>query len=300
MKPQLSVLPAAALLINASVWGLSWLPLKILFQLGLHPLWTVVAMFSGALTLLVIARPTSLLNMLQHPRLWLLALAAGMTNLGFTWAIAIGDVVRVTLLFYLMPVWSIGLAWLLLGEQPSRSAFLRLILALAGVILVLWQPDTTIPLPQDLPDYLALMGGFFFALNNVLLRRWSHLPEEGRAVAMFVGGVSTAAIFAFAGAATALPTLHLGLLPWILGLSLAYLIGNLALQYGAARLPANVTALIMLAEVAIATISSIMLGAANPTLMVWVGGSLIMLAALLAINNRGMATHKMEQDFQKT
>ena len=40
--------------------------------------------------------------------------------------------------------------------------------------------------------------------------------------------------------------------PWVLGalvLSVLFLLSNLALQYGAARLPANVTAVVMLTEV---------------------------------------------------
>lgn len=47
-------------------------------------------------------------------------------------------------------------------------------------------------------------------------------------------------------------------------LAAGFLGGNLALQYGAARLPAQVTALIMLSEVVIATASSFVLGAAHP------------------------------------
>lgn len=281
-----ATLPPLALLLNASVWGLSWLPFKLLYARGMHPLWTTLFIFGGALVLLLAARPRSLLVLLRHPELLGLAVAAGMTNLGFTWAVTIGDVVRVTLLFYMMPVWSVALAWLLLRERPSSSALLRLVLALAGVVLVLWRPGTALPLPREAADWLALMSGFFFALNNVLLRRWGGVPEEGRAVAMFVGGMLMATLFIAFGAADAAPPLQPVLLPWLLALSLAYLAGNLALQYGAARLPAHVTALVMLSEVAIATISSMLGGASHPTAGVWTGGALIMLAALLAVRRR--------------
>ena len=37
------------------------------------------------------------------------------------------------------------------------------------------------------------MGGFCFALTNALLRRWRDTPHEGRAVAMFAGGLAMAA-----------------------------------------------------------------------------------------------------------
>ena len=49
----------------------------------------------------------------------------------------VGDVVRVVLLFYLMPAWSVLLAWRVLGERPTRMAVVRLVMAFAGVVLVL-------------------------------------------------------------------------------------------------------------------------------------------------------------------
>ena len=55
------------------------------------------------------------------------------------------------------------------------------------------------------------------------------------------------------------------------------------MQYGAARLPAQVTALIMLAEVVIAAVSAVLLGAATPTAWTWAGGVLIVSAAVLSI-----------------
>jgi drug/metabolite transporter (DMT)-like permease len=72
---------------------------------------------------------------------------------------------------------------------------------------------------------------------------------------------------------------------WLLGaLTLAglFLAGNLALQYGAARLPANVTAVVMLTEVLFASVSAYALGAGTLTTSLVVGGGLIVLAAALA------------------
>lgn len=275
--------PALALLFNATVWGLAWLPFKALQARGLHPVWGTAGVYVLALAALLLWRPQGARALATHPRLWGLAAAAGLTNVCFNWAVTAGDVVRVTLLFYMMPVWSIGLAWLLLGERPTRAAALRLALALAGVVLVLWRPGLAWPLPQSGADWLALAGGFCFALTNALVRRWRDTPEDGRALAMFCGGLGMATVLALAGAAGPWPGVPWSALPWVLVLTVGFLGGNLALQYGAARLPAQVTALIMLSEVVIATVSSFVLGAAHPTPLVWVGGALIMLTALLAV-----------------
>lgn len=276
-------LPALALLFNATVWGLVWLPFKALQQLGLHPLWATALIYLAALAGLLLWRPRSLRHLVRQPHLLGLAVAAGLTNVCFNWAITTGDVVRVTLLFYMMPVWSIALAWPLLGERPTPMALLRVALALAGVLLVLQRPGSPWPLPRELADFLALAGGFCFAVTNILVRRWRDTPEEGRVLAMFLGGLAVATALALGGAGGAWPGLQAQWLAWVLGVGAAFVAGNLALQYGAARLRAAVTALVMLTEVLIATVSSSLLGAAHPTPAVWLGGALIVLAAALAV-----------------
>jgi drug/metabolite transporter (DMT)-like permease len=65
-------------------------------------------------------------------------------------------------------------------------------------------------------------------------------------------------------------------------LSLALLAANFALQYGAARLSAHSTALIMLSEVVFASASSVWFGAAQLSARTLFGGTLILLAAALS------------------
>jgi drug/metabolite transporter (DMT)-like permease len=76
----------------------------------------------------------------------------------------------------------------------------------------------------------------------------------------------------------------------VLGLSVVFLASNLGLQYGAARLPANLTAVVMLTEVLFATASSLALGGGTLSLQVLFGGSLIVAGALLAAFS-GRASH---------
>ena len=282
--------PALALLVNALVWGTSWWPFRQLQSLGLHPLWATVFVYALAVVVIVIARPRAVGQLLRTPVLWVLVLASGTTNAAFNWAVVIGDVVRVILLFYLMPLWTVLLARVLLHEPLTRGAGLRVLLALAGAVIVLSPEGASgwagLPLPRSLPDWLGVVGGFSFALNNVLLRREAHRPEEGRALAMFSGGVAVAATLA-----TMLATQ--GALPWppppaptwllgVLALAVLFLAGNLALQFGAARLPANETAVVMLTEVLFASASALALGGGVLTGRLLLGGGLIVLAAALA------------------
>jgi drug/metabolite transporter (DMT)-like permease len=279
------LLAVGALMINALVWGLSWWPFRQLQDLGLHPLWSTALIYVAAAAFVLAWRPLAWRQWSAHPGLWLLMVAAGMTNVGFNWAVSIGDVVRVVLLFYLMPAWSIVLAWPMLGERPTRAALLRLLLALAGVVIVLKSPDSPWPLPHSAADWLAVGGGLSFALTNILLRRYGHTPSEGRMLAMFGGGAimaSAAALLGMGLGTIAAPALQAPGWPVALGLCLAFLISNLALQYGAARLAASTTALAMLTEILFASVSSAWLGAAELQARTLIGGGLIILASLLA------------------
>ena len=283
--------PALALLLNALVWGCAWWPFRQLQGLGLHPLWATVLVYGVAVGVIVAARPQALGQLARTPELWWLLLAAGTTNATFNWAIVIGDVVRVILLFYLMPLWSVLLARVLLHEPLTPGAALRVVVSLAGAATVLWPEGqsgwSAVPLPRSLADWLGLLGGFSFALNNVLLKRAARWPEEGRAVAMFGGGVVVAGVLATALAAQ-------GTVPWpaapapgwvlgVLGLAVMFLVGNLALQFAAPRLRASTTAVVMLTEVLFAAGSAVAFGGGTVTLQLLMGGGLIVAAALLSV-----------------
>ena len=284
-----SPLPFAALLFNAFVWGLAWWPFQRMHQAGLHPLWATACMYAVVLLALLAWRPRLWDQVRQHPGLWLLALSSGLNNVAFNWAVTIGDVVRVILLFYLMPAWAVLLAWKVLGERPTPSALLRLALAFAGVVLVLLPagaPASRLLQSLTLADGLALLGGFMFALTNVTLRRLHAVPGPARMASMFGGcmlmALAVACIGLQLGVVSPFPAVNS---TWVVtGLLLAgvLMLGNWALQFGAARLAAGTTALVMLSEVMFASVSSALLGAATLSTRTLLGGALILLAALLA------------------
>ena len=282
-------LPVLALVFNAFVWGVSWWPFRQLHGAGVHPLWATALVFTLAVVGLLLARPGVFTRTRAYPALWLLALSSGLTNVAFNWAVTVGDVVRVVLLFYLMPAWSVLLAWRVLGERPTRLAVLRLVMAFAGVVLVMVPADTSLQrLVGHLSgaDLLALAGGFCFALTSVTLRRLHQLPSESRMLAMFGGGalMATASACAglLAGFVTPVPALAMGWVVVALLLATAFLLSNYALQYGATRLAAGTTALIMLSEVVFASVSSVLLTDTALDARTVLGGSLIVSAALLA------------------
>ena len=290
--------PVAGLGLNALVWGLSWWPMRHLAEQGLHPVWANTWMFCLAAAVLLRHVGALRRSLRAHPLMWLLMLGSGATNLGFNWAVTTGDVMRVVLLFYLMPAWSLLLAWWLLDERPSRAALLRLVVTLLGMGLVLHEPGSPWPWPRSLADALALGAGMSFALVNVLLLRLGHTPAGARMVAMFGGSALTsllcAALLYGSGVVTAAPGLDAAQLPWLLALTLAFVLGNFTLQYGAARLPAHTTALVMMSEIVFASVSSVWLGASELRATVLVGGGMIVAAAASAAWPRTGHPHRTD------
>lgn len=282
-----SRLAIAGLLFNAFAWGVSWWPFRELGERGLHALWATFIVYALGVLAISLARPRAWGQLLRAPSLWWLVLASGATNATFNWAVTIGDVVRVVLLFYLMPVWAVLLARVLLGEPLTRGALARLALALTGAAIVLWPAADAggaalvWPVPRSLAEWLGVAGGFAFALTNVLLRREAAQPDLARALAMFLGGSVVAGALALAlgsGAGVPWPGSAAAWAPGVALLALWFLAANLTLQYGAARVPANV----MVSEVLFASASAVLLGASSITLALALGAFLIVGAALLA------------------
>lgn len=287
------LLPIGALLFNALVWGLAWWPFRLMHGAGLHPLWATAVMYCGVLLALLALRPGIWAQVRAHPQLWLLAVCSGLNNVAFNWAVTVGDVVRVILLFYLMPAWAVLLAWRVLGERPTPMVIARLLLAFAGLALVLVPPGATLARLLEglsMADGLALLGGFMFAMTNVTLRRLSAVPGQARMFAMFGGcmlmATAVACIGLQVGVVEAFPAPNATWVVTAAWLAVLLLLGNWALQFGAARLAAGTTAVVLLSEVVFASVSSVVLSAAQLQPRTLLGGALIVSASLLAALQR--------------
>ena len=279
-------MPYLGLLFNAFVWGLSWWPLRQLQAMGLHAVWATMLFFLMGVLVVGVTRREAWSGVWRTPTLWVLALATGATNAAFNWGVATGEVVRVVLLFYLMPLWAVGLAWWLLGERITPMAAVRVLLALGGALLVLRPEDGGWPRFNGLADWLGLAGGLGFAVTNVMMRRAAQRTSAERALAMFLGGVGLPALAGLALSAQ-------GLIPgwpafdwdWLLlagAMGVAFFAANLAMQYGASQIPVHLTSVVMLTEIVFASGSAVWFGGETLRPVVLLGGALILLAALMA------------------
>jgi drug/metabolite transporter (DMT)-like permease len=279
-----------ALLTGAIVWGIIWYPYRLLEQAGLSGLRASILSYLIALGLgLLFLRP-QLRNSWGRrfsPMLLLIGFAAGVCNLGYVLATLHGEIMRVLLLFYLAPLWTVVWSRLLLKERLNRNGAAVIALSLCGAITMLWRPELGAPWPANGAEWLGLAAGFMFALSNVLVRRAEHLTIEIKSLAVFAGVVLLGlALMPFdippSGAARGLVQLQ----PWHWGmlalLGMLLLVINLVVQHGLTHTPANQAIVIFLFELVVAALASWLLAGESMGLQEWTGGAMIIAASLFS------------------
>ena len=279
----LSLLPIAALLLGATLWGVLWYPLRWFESNGLVGLWVSLIINAAALAVCLPLLMRQRREIARAPgSLLLLALAAGLCNTAFILAVIEGTVVRVLLLFYLAPVWASLLGWWLLRERLSATAWATLLVAMGGAVIMLWNTDLGRPWPQQTADWLALTSGIAFAVSNVLVRKMVDVPVTVKTMAAWVGGI-VLAIAWMAYANTPLPVVGwemfaLAAALGVFGITLM----TLAVQYGVSHMPVHRSAIILLFELVVGAVSAAWLAQEMLSAQEWAGGLLIVAAAWLS------------------
>jgi drug/metabolite transporter (DMT)-like permease len=286
-------LPVVVLLFSSVLWGLSWWPLKAFAAAGLSgPMLALLsygAVGLAGLPWLLRQRP----QWLPQARLLLaIALIGGWGNAAFVGAMVLGSVVRVMLLFYLAPVWSVLGGWLFLGEAISRRRAAAVALALAGAFLVVGGLDA-LAAPWSAADLLALSAGLGFAGNNIVSRAAQAVPTASKTVALCLGcALASGLLLARAGKPLVWPS------PALIGGLAAYAFGGLLLvtatwQWSVTRLEAGRSGVIAIAELFTAVLSATWIGNEHLLPREWIGGALIAAAALLEATDTGPETQSV-------
>ncbi|WP_169924045.1 DMT family transporter [Sulfurifustis variabilis] len=280
---RMHLLPVASLLLGAGLWGVIWYPMRLLEGHGLSGIWLTLILYAAALAASLPVTLPAARELVAHRRTLLpLALAGGWTNIAFVLAILDGNVMRVLLLFYLSPVWAVILGWIILGERVSNRSLATLGVAMAGALLLLWDPVSGVPWPQHNSDWLALSAGFAFALSNVFVRKGQEASIAAKSLAVWVG----VAVIAYAlialfrvpspgvEATVTLGAVALG----VFGI----LLMTVLVQYGVTHMPIHRSAVILLFELVSGAISQQLLTDEVMTAADWSGGALIIVAAYIS------------------
>jgi drug/metabolite transporter (DMT)-like permease len=278
-----NVVAVSCLLTGALVWGLIWYPYRALQATGVGgALASFLTYFIALLPGLFVFRGRRS-QLRQSP--WMLAaiaLAAGLCNVAYVLAMIHGEVLRVMLLFYLAPLWTVVFARVLLGEKAGPVGYPIIALSLAGAIVMLWRPGGRWPLPYNAAEWLGLGSGLSFALANVLSRKASGIDEAVKSASVWAGVALVALPVAILTEHPMQALAAMEARTWLLVAMLAVILFcvNLVVQFGLARTTANRAIVIMLSELVFAAASSYFLTSEQIGWREGLGGAMLVVAAL--------------------
>ena len=163
-------LPALALVVLSLIWGYTWVVAK--HGLAYAPPFTFAAerCLGGALALIIalkiMGRPLKLVAPWQ-------TIAIGLTQgAGFmvfqTWALVEGGPGKTAVLIFTMPIWTLLLAWPILGERVRGKQWLAAAATLTGLLMIIEPWDMHASL---FSKFLGLTAALCWATGTILIKR---------------------------------------------------------------------------------------------------------------------------------
>ncbi|MFT7672211.1 MAG: drug/metabolite transporter (DMT)-like permease [Gammaproteobacteria bacterium] len=275
------------LALSAGVWGLFWLPLRIIEDIGIAGSWSVA--FFNACPLIVLL-PLLFFNYKKLAGVLAPTLLAGlMIGMAFTLysnGLVETTVARATMLYYLTPMWStiIGVIWL--SEPLTRARILAIGVAFVGLVLLLSNGESS-EYALNIGDVYSFLSGIFWAIGVATLNRWPKIPILPLAAIIFLSTTIISAFFA--------GILHVEPLPELTLISEAFstaafwsifiFLPSFCIIFRVSQLlfPGRVGILAM-TEVVVAIVSAtILIPQETMILMQWIGAIAIVLAGLIEV-----------------
>ena len=287
------------LVVLCIVWGITWPIMRI--ALGEVPPFTMrtTSSFAGGLALFTVAFLMRRNMHLPGLKGCLHVAVASILNVASfsvfsTFAQLSAATSRVAILSYTMPIWSVVLAWLFLGERPARMQSIAIGLCIIGLAILIY-PLTAAGVPIGI--VLALATGVSWAAGTVYLK-WARIDADPMAIAFWQIVVSffviAACMMIFEGG----PDFHAAHAKIIFATVLSGLLGT-GTAYGLwftiiRRLPAMTASLGVLGSPVIGVFASMLLLGEQPTITDIIGFVLILGASACALFARPTMTEAAE------
>ena len=272
---------------TGTLWGLYWLPVRRLAEIGLPGAWgTLVIVLAGTLLL----GPLAVLRRRRFSRADPAGIASvalgGVAFMLYSVGFAYGRVAIVILLFFLTPVWSTLIARYGMGWSTPRLRMAAIAVGIAGLAVMLGA-DGQIPVPRRSGEWLALLSGIFWSVATTGMRTRSNLaPAE--AAFVFAAGASLGAL-----------ALAPFLAPWpfqagavqvgrIIGWAVTaggiwWALSMAGLMWAAPRLEPARVGILLMAEVIVGTVSAALIVNELISALEVIGGTLVLLAGVLEV-----------------
>ncbi|TDR30822.1 DMT family transporter [Hydromonas duriensis] len=189
-KKSLSVL---ALLEVSIFWGLCWMGYRQLYSLGMSAMGAAVStsLVATVVSGLLAKRALCAGEWRETPpsRLAMLMLSSAVGALGFTWGMVHGEVMRVMLLFYLMPVWTVILAHFVVKEKTNWAGWLGTGMGLMGAAFMLYDSKLGLPFPSSTAEWAGLTAGIGAGALNILVKQTPNIRADSLTFFLSLGGL---------------------------------------------------------------------------------------------------------------
>ena len=163
-------LPVVALTVLSTMWGYTWVLAKQALAYAPPFAFAAERCVGGALALFLImklmGRPLRLVAPTQTLIVGLVQVAG---FLAFqTWALVEGGPGKTAVLIFTMPIWTLLLAWPILGERIRGPQWLAAICTLAGLALIIEPWDMH---ASAFSNFLGVMAALSWATGTILIKR---------------------------------------------------------------------------------------------------------------------------------
>jgi len=159
-----------SVILAAGFWGLFWIPMRALAAHGISAAWATALFHALPFVLMLPVAVWRWKKLVQGG--WMLIVLGFFLGLAvalYASAYLFSDVVRVLLLYYLLPVWGTLLGRIMLGEPITRARIVAILLGLSGMLTILGIGEG-IPWPRNLGDWMGLAAGMIWALGSTLTK----------------------------------------------------------------------------------------------------------------------------------
>lgn len=283
------------LLFGAVCWGIIWYPYRIMSDAGVSGVASSFYTYSIALLIGCVLFGKHWRSILLLPkRAYWLCLIAGWTNLSYVLAVIDGEVMRVMLLFYLSPFWTLILARFWLKERIHTQGLIAIILSIVGAMIMLNDFEHfSFPLPRNTSEWLAFSSGIGFSISNVFTRHATYLSLAAKSMLIWLGVIFVSLVMKVALGEHFPSVEYFSTYDWgVMGIiALLVVLATLVVQYGVTQITAIRASVLFLFELIVAAIASYYLANEVMTWNEWLGGVFIVAAGLISAMQNQTTPH---------
>ena len=279
-------LASALVLMTGIFWGIYWFPVRALAELGLDGAWGTGAITMAAMIFLLPFAAAGRAELRGADPVGVVSIALGggafaLYSIGFLY----GKVALVVLLWFFSPVWSVLIARYVLRWSVPRLRLVAIAVGLAGLFIMLGG-EGDVPVPRDLGEWMAFVGGLVWAWATAGMRLKSEVPP-GPAAFLFAFGATVTAL-GFAPVLEPLPRIARDDLVEAAGLVLVtggiwWGLSIAALMWAAVRLDPARVGILLMPEVIFGALTAALFAGERLSVTEMIGGALVILCGVLEI-----------------